>query len=183
MIYDFEFWPYVCDEYNNVFRYSPKGYFLKVTPWNKSEDRRYSIDEIKKNIENGNLKQYKAKSKIHEIINSRWKDERIFEWEYNGMKFKACVFEKERDYSKIPLHSFKHTYKDINGNEHSYENKYRIVFFNGKIYWSHCYHYYPQTILIPFESLDKEPGYTEKTHWTNVKNVRAIFNKNTKEFI
>lgn len=55
-IKSFNFFEYVVDKYNNIWKYvKSKDHFIKVTPWEKEEDRRINRFEIERLIESGEL--------------------------------------------------------------------------------------------------------------------------------
>ena len=61
-IKSFDFFEYVVDKYNNIWKYvKSKDHFIKVTPWEKEEDRRINRSEIERLIESGELVQMKGK--------------------------------------------------------------------------------------------------------------------------
>lgn len=178
---EFDFFEYVVDKHNNVWRYiKSKDHFIKVTPWDNGEDRRMNRSEIERFIESGELIQMKGKPRVYEIINERW-DNDVRSWEYNGMHFEAGKNSKENQAFDAPFHKFLHSYKDQDGKTVEYTHDYRIGYFNGKIIWWSCYHYYPRTYILPFESLDKEPsGFGS---WTNIKHIKPIYNLSTGNYI
>lgn len=183
MIKNFNKFRYVKDKHNNVWKYIPdKKHFLKVTPWENFEDRRVNCFEIEKRILKGELEQYTGKPKIYEIINKRW-DDTESEWEYNGnIFFTERRGDNQNDCLKAPIHKFYHTYKTQDGKEHTYSNDYRIGYHNGNIVWFCFYHYYPQTIIIPFVSIDKEPEGM-RTKWTKVCHIKPIYSVKNNGYI
>ena len=110
-IKSFDFFEYVVDKYNNIWKYvKSKDHFIKVTPWEKEEDRRINRSEIERLIESGELVQMKGKPQTYKIINEKWdNDERT--WEYNGMIFTVGKNTKENQAFDAPLHKFVHSYK------------------------------------------------------------------------
>lgn len=101
-------------------------------------------------------------------------------WVHDGETY-SNEGEFPRDFGQIPIHAFKHTYVDINGNTKVYYEQYRLVWHQGHIFWCQVYHYFPQLILLRFNGLD---GVDKEifVKWTNVKNCRPI--KNSKgEFV
>ena len=63
-IKSFDFFEYVVDKYNNIWKYvKSKDHFIKVTPGEKGEDRRINRFEIERLIESGELVQMKGKPK------------------------------------------------------------------------------------------------------------------------
>lgn len=177
----FDFFEYVVDKHNNVWKYiKSKDHFIKVTPWKDGEDRRMNRFQIENLINIGKLVQMKGKPRVYEIINERWdNDERS--WEYNGMLFEVGKNFKENQAFDAPLHKFLYSYKAQNGNNVKYTNDYRIGYFNGKLVWWTCFHYYPRTYIWTFESLDKEPrGFGS---WTNIKHIKPIYNLSTGNYI
>ena len=170
----FEFFPFVVDKHNNVWKYvKTKDHFIKVTPWKPGEDRRVNRFEIEKLITSNALTQMKNKPTVHEIINNRWR-EVDFSWEFNGKKFYVDPYKSMDECMKAPLHKFVHKYKDFEGKQREYCESFRIGFHNGKLVWFAAYHYFPQLCMWPFEDVNKEPtGYH---YWGNAKSVRPIYN-------
>lgn len=171
---NFEFFPFVVDKHNNVWKYiKSKDHFIKLTPWKQGEDRRVNRFEIEKLIIKNALTQMKNKPDVHEIINNRWR-EVDFSWVFRGRTYYVDSFKSYNDCMKAPQHIFRHTYKDTNGKEHEYFSKYRLGFHNGKIVWFNPYHYFPQLYIWAFEDINKEPeGYNS---WANAKSIRPIYN-------
>lgn len=171
---NFEFFPFVVDKHNNVWKYiKSKDHFIKLTPWKQGEDRRVNRFEIEKLIVKNALTQMKNKPAVHEIINNRWR-EVDFSWVFRGRTYYVDSFKSYNDCMKAPQHIFRHTHKDANGKEHEYFSKYRLGFHNGKIVWFNPYHYFPQLYIWAFEDINKEPeGYNS---WSNAKSIRPIYN-------
>lgn len=185
MIKDFKKFPYVCDKHNNIWKYTDDGHFLKVSPWNNGEDRRINRFEIEKLIEEGKLTQYTAKSQLFEKLNKRW-DDVTSSWTYNGDTFEVFTLGSDgRDFYKAPLHKFSHTYTLQNGKTVEYFSEYRIVFFNGNIYWATPYHYWPQVQLYHFVSENEEPLTHLNTYfrWVKGYHLRPIWSTNKQEYI
>ena len=180
-IKSFDFFEYVVDKYNNIWKYvKSKDHFIKVTPWEKEEDRRINRSEIERLIESGELVQMKGKPQTYKIINEKWdNDERT--WEYNDMIFAVGKNTKENQAFDAPLHKFVHSYKTQDGTTSEYTNEYRIGYFNGNLVWWRCLHYYPRTYIWTFEHLDKEPN--EFGSWTNIKHIKPIYNLSTENYI
>ena len=138
-IKSFDFFEYVVDKYNNIlnniWKYvKSKDHFIKVTPWEKEEDRRINRFEIERLIESGELVQMKGKPQTYKIINEKWdNDERT--WEYNDMMFTVGKNTKENQAFDAPLHKFVHSYKTQDGTTREYTNDYRIGYFNGNLVW------------------------------------------------
>ena len=181
-----EIFPYVVDKHNNVWKYIvSKQHFIKVTPWKYAEDRRVNVFEIETQILSGDLVQKKAKPQVYEIINKRW-DEYDYSWEYEGTLYSVGINHIDAQAYDAPLHKFEHSYKSQDGKKHTYTSDYRIGFYNGKIVWWTCYHYYPRTYVWPFKSIDEEPGrYSLEItgQWTNIKHIKPIYNNTTQEYI
>ena len=99
---------YVVDKHNNVWKYiKSKDHFIKVTPWQKGEDRRINRFEIENLIESGKLIQMKGKPQIYAIINEKWdNDERT--WEHDGMLFTVGKNFKANQAFDAPLHKVVH---------------------------------------------------------------------------
>lgn len=185
IVKSFDVYPYVIDKHYNIWKYTDRGYFLKVSPWENGEDRRVNKCHIEELIKRGKLTQCSAKSTLFEKLNKKW-DECGREWEHNGEHF--CVDiqgNNGNDFYKAPIHKFPHTYKGIDGNKHTYCSEYRIVFFNGNIYWATPHHYWPQVQLYKFESVDKEPETKINSYfrWTNGYHLRPIYSVNRGEYI
>ena len=184
--------PYVVDKHNNVWKYIvSKQHFIKVTPWEYAEDRRINVFEIEKQILSGNLVQMKAKPRVYEIINKRW-DDYEYSWEYEGTLYYASINHVDNKAYDAPIHKFEQSYKDKNGKKHTYYNEYRIGFYNGKLVWWTCYHYYPRAYVWTFESIDKEPKdkydetsghWTITGQWTNIKHIKPVYNNTTQKYI
>ena len=172
---------YVVDKHNNIWKYiKSKDHFIKVTPWQKGEDRRINRFEIENLIKSGKLTQMKGKPQIYAIINEKWdNDERT--WEHDGMLFAVGKNFKENQAFDAPLHKFVHSYKTQDGATHEYTNDYRIGYFNGNLVWWTCLHYYPRTYIWGFEDLDKEP--TGFGSWTNIKHIKPIYNLSLGNYI
>jgi len=171
---DFKSYPFVVDKHNNVWKYiKDKEHFIKVTPWKVGEDRRVNKFVIEKLIIKNVLTQMKDKSKVHEIINNRWR-EINYSWIHDDKIYYVEEFNSKNDCLKAPVHKFKHIYKDRYGKKHEYFEEYRIGFYNGNIVWFNPYHYFPQLCVWEFKDINKEPvGYN---HWTSAKIVRPIYN-------
>ena len=105
---NFEFFPFVVDKHNNVWKYvKAKDHFIKVTPWEPGEDRRVNRFEIEKLIIKNELTQMKNKPAVHEIINSRW-DNIYYEWEYMGVKYTVEDCKHSLPIGRAPVHPFEH---------------------------------------------------------------------------
>lgn len=170
-MYSFDFFQYVIDKHNNVWKYvKGKDHFIKVTPWESNEDRRVNRFEIEKLINEGKLTQMKAKPKLFEIINKRWQDDQR-SWEFNGQIFQTNIYHKDDDCMKAPLHVFTEPYED----------KYRIAYHNGKLVWFTCYHYYPQALIFDFVSVDQRP--TDQVMWTKVTHLKPVYNATKNQYI
>lgn len=185
IVKSFDIFPYAVDKHDNIWKYTEAGYFIKVSPWKSGEDRRVNRFEIENLIKNGKLVQYSTKSNVFEKLNKRW-DNTIYQWIHDGILYQVELQNKNgEDFFKAPVHKFIHKYKDASGNYREYFNEYRIVFYNGNIYWANSYHYWPQVILWKFESIDKEPNRNLNSYqrWTKGYHVRPIWNTNKQEYI
>ena len=165
------FWEYKGD----IYCYNPdKNYYLKVTGWESGEDRRV----YKFEIDSSKLVHLKPE-KAYAMINKAW-NSGVRTWIHDGKTY-SNEGEFPRDFGQIPIHAFKHTYVDINGNTKIYYEQYRLVWHQGHIFWCKVYHYFPQLILFRFNGIDGV-GKEIFAKWTNVKNCRPI--KNSKgEFV
>lgn len=172
----------------DILKWSPnKEYFLKMTGWDdKNPDRRILSCEIKED-KLVKITRAKALEKINTIWNSGSR-----EWTFQGE-----VYSNEIPVEKSPYHKFTHTwtqsqryvYDKENDRqyyetletpiEHSYDNCYKIVWHQGKVYWALIGQYFPQIQLAEIEAIDKEPHNCVK--WTNINNCRGIINIKTGE--
>lgn len=171
----------------DILKWSPnKGYFLKMTGWDDiNPDRRVLSCEINTDKLNSISKDWAL-----EAINTFW-NSGIREWEFNGQKYNNSI----QDWHKIPFHDFPHTwyeeYKSVFDEalgkyvrkllpepiEHTYYNKYKLVWHQGHIYWAiGDGNYWPRIQLISVESIDSEPSYSNFHKWTSVHNCRGIRN-------
>lgn len=185
IVKSFDYFPFVADKHNNIWKHTKEGHFLKITPWESGEDRRVNVFQIESLIKSGKLTQYSAKSKIFEMLNKRW-DEITWSWEYNGDRFDVDLQSKNgNDFYKAPVHNFRHTYKDQTGKEHEWFSSYRIVFYNGNIYWATPYHYWPQVQLYKFVSVDQEPNSSLDGwfRWVKGNHLRPVYSVNRGEYI
>ena len=185
IVKSFDIFPFVVDKHDNIWKYTNKGYFLKVSPWESGEDRRVNCYQIEEKIKSGKLTQYSAKDKLFEKLNKRW-DNATYEWTYNGDVFQVDLPNKNgEDFYKAPIHKFSHFYEDLQGNKHEYFSTYRIVFFNGNIYWATPYHYWPQVQLYKFISEDKEPEIQLNSYfrWVKGYHLRPIYSCNNQKYI
>jgi len=181
----FDIFPYVVDKHDNIWKYTNAGYFLKVSPWESGKDRRVNRFEIEELIKKGKLIQYTAKPKLFEKLNKRW-DNATHDWMHNDDIFQVALPNKNgKDFYKAPLHKFSHKYKDAQGITHEYFSEYRIVFFNGNIYWATPYHYWPQVQLYEFLSEDKEPEQklNDYFRWTKGYHLRPIYSSKRGTYI
>ena len=183
IIKSFDKFLYVKDKHDNVWKYIPnKDHFIKISPWKDREDRRVNRFQIEQKIIKGELVQYSNKQGIKEIINKRW-DETDVDWQHGDDHFFVNKRTNDDDYFKAKEHKFRQTYKDRNGVEHEYFNSYRLVFYNGQLYWSHPYHYWPQVVLWEFESEDKEPDVKSEMRWTKGYHLRPIWSEKHQDYI
>ena len=141
-----------------------------VVPFGKMEKRfnEDKVEIIKKNIALMNV------SKIYADYTT--------EWEYNNTVFKVMPrkFYEDKNVFKnklkdLPTHEF-----SINSN---YTEKYKLVWFQNKLYWLKFWHYYPKVCLYKFKNIDRQPNLgSDFVLWTDVKNIKPIINCDTNEF-
>lgn len=185
IVKSFDIFPYVVDKHDNIWKITEKGHFLKMTPWEDGEDRRVNRYQIEELIKAGKLTQYSAKPKLFEKLNKRWANI-SFEWIHDGKRFSVDVVDKYHpNFYKAPEHKFPHFYKDLKGEKHIYYSSYRIVFYNGNIYWATPYHYWPQVQLYEFESPDKEPVIKLESYfrWAQGRYLRPIYSYSEGNYI
>jgi len=170
---------FIKDAEDNVWKYIlSKKHFLKVSRWEMNENRILSEEDAKNGIIQGYFTQYANKPFIHHIINQKWNNDN-YEWNYNNEHFIVYKDDIYNSYlRKAKTHIFKHTYSSSSGESTEYDAKYKIVFFNGKLYWTYAdpMHYWPQIQLSPFENIDIEPGF-DIWFWTSAKYIRPIYSK------
>lgn len=100
---------YCIDNKNNVFKYyENKKYFLKLSPWNINEDRRYAFVE--------NIKKIK-KEKALEIINKQFYNVET-EWKFNNKTYFIISSDKSNSTFETYLNN-KYIFYEIHRNPHS----------------------------------------------------------------
>lgn len=175
----FEKFPYVADKHDNVWKYCIKSkHFLKVTPWEDGEDRRVNVYEVEKWVESGKVTQYTAKPKIFEIINRRW-DNVSCSWEFGGDVYTSPEREKSIDWEQIPWHEFTEEFKS----GHKYTSRYKLVHYQGHLYWSTPYVYYPKLVLYEFNCIGCPPKNKDMRRWSHIKHCRPVFSKYENKYI
>lgn len=142
--------------------------YLKMTPWEEGEDRRTNINELKRLELEGKVVKIPYQ-KAREELNAVWNGTDRF-WTHNGKRYRTLA---GSDFHEGVVHRFPRTWRDMNGDEHTSYNKYRLVMFQGKLYWTIISSYYPQEQLYHFEGMDVEPeSYAQ---WTSAKNLRPVY--------
>lgn len=185
---------------NKIYKYnSENDYFLLCTPWKTGEDRR------KKRTELNNPVKINKHVAVHEI-NEIWRNTK-FSWVHAGKKYetRGTIYDdktldthtwefngKSHTYNTVSYnnlfklcqpHIFKHTYKNKNNVEQSYEYTYYLVCYQGKLVWVQNTQYIPQVCYYKFEAIDKEPRYTSYTGWTNINCIKPVFCITDKKYI
>ena len=153
---------------------SNKDIFLKVSPYSINEDRRINAEILLEKI-NNNEAFYMNKNKALEEINALWRDYEK-EWVHCGIVYK--IKKEHFSFGKAQEHIFCHRYTDRNGEQRTYQSRYFLCMFHGKLCWVQHTQYYPRIELYKFTNLDTEPSYTDFIQWTNVKNLKNIYWKN-----
>ena len=152
--------------------------FLKVTPWDKGEDRRLTYHYLKRLIDRG-LAVIMPYSKARQELNIVWKNHSS-EWIHDNKEY--CVkANDEFNYDKDACHVRVYKWTDRNGVEHSYTVDYFLCYFQGQIYWTHCTQYYPQIYLYHARTNIEDENF-ESGQWTNIKNIRPIYIKENGEW-
>ena len=148
--------------------------FIKVSPYKQNEDRRVSINVLSNMITNNNAT-FLNKNKAFEEINSLWRNVES-KWFYCGKQYKTK--NEHFRFSQARKYTFNHTYINTRGEECHYTSTYYVCVYHGKLYWVQNSHYYPQLELYKFRSIDVEPSYNDFAQWTNVKNIKNLYEKN-----
>ena len=178
--FDVQKYKYVKDKNSNVWRYSEsKKHYIKLTPWKDGEDRRVNVFEIEQLVKANKLMPI-SKLEARTLTNKRW-DDHSTSWVFNGQTFEV----KERSENKdidFPMHTFVQYYIGADAQKHSLVNRYRLGYYNGDLVWWWSYHYYPQTYVYKFESIDKEPD-TMNFWYTDCRHIKPIFNKTIGKYI
>lgn len=145
------------------------GYqYLKMTPWEDGEDRRTNINELKRLEIEGKVVKIPFQ-KAREELNAVWNSTDRF-WTYNGKRYRTLA---DSNFHETVVHRFPRTWRDMNGNEHTSYNVYRIVMFQGKLYWAIISSRYTMEQLYHFEGMDVEPK--SFALWTSSKNLRTVY--------
>lgn len=174
----FEKFPYVCDKHDNVWKYSLSlKHFLKVTPWEKDEDRRVNAFEVEKWIEYGKVTQYTAKPKIFKIINRRW-DNVTWSWEFDGDTYTSPEKENCIPWEQIPWHEFLEE-----NNDYKWKSKYKLVHYQGHLYWSTPHTYFPRLVLYEFKCEGCPPKNKDMKRWSHIKHCMPVWSEKEQKWI
>lgn len=164
---------------NSIYKETNDGnVFLKVTPWEKGEDRRMTTFYLNRLIKNGNAVPMSFKDARNEM-NERWNNVGR-KWIFDGVEYKT-IPNDEFHFNKVPPHSWYQKWIDNRGHERQTEYRYYLCMFQGKIYWITPSSYHPQYYLIPFKGIDIQPNGADGGQWTRLRNVRPIYAKKPSE--
>lgn len=153
---------------------SDPNIFIKVSPYSSNEDRRLSAENLLKMISEKKAT-FLNKAKALEEINSLWRNTES-KWIYCGKQYKTK--NEYFSFSQAKKYTFNHTYKNSRGEECNYTSTYYICVYHGKLYWVQNCQYYPQLYLYKFKNIDIEPSYDDFAQWTNIKNIKNLYEKN-----
>ena len=162
---------------------SDNAKYLKVSPWKNGEDRRISIDNLKKLEVEGKVTKIPWDN-AHEELNTIWnKTDRY--WTHDGNEYKS-LSKIHISENTLPLvHTFVHNMTGINGVEYTFQDQYYLVMFQGHLYWANLIYSYlhPQQRICQFEGIDVPPN-RDNGQWTNMRNLHPIYvkDKNTNEW-
>lgn len=147
--------------------------FIKVSPYEPSEDRRIYSTELF-NMINGNNATRLTKRQALEEINTLWRNH-TSKWVYCGRQYKN----KNEHFSFSEAKKYKFTFKFINykGEECTSTRVWFICVHNGRLYWVQNSQYYPQLCLYEFKDVNTEPSYNDFVKWTNIKNIKNLYEK------
>ena len=152
-----------------------KNIFLKVTPWEKGEDRRTTWHYLQRLINQG-IAVIMPYAKAREELNTVWNNHST-EWTHDGKEY--CIKANDKFvFDKNVCHKYIHKWTDRYGDEYSYTQEYFLCYYQGQIYWVQCTQYYPQIYLYHATANNIEDEKFESGQWTNVKNIRPIYVKN-----
>jgi hypothetical protein len=153
--------------------------FLKVTPWDKKEDRRLTYRYLKRLIDQGmaiNMSYAKAREELNTVWNNH-----SCEWIHDGKEYRIKANDKFT-FDKKASHIYSHKWTDRNGDEHTYTQDYFLCFYQGQVYWTHCTQYHPQLYLYRATTNYIEDETFDGGQWTNIKNIRPIYVKDMKKW-
>ena len=156
-----------------------KNIFLKVTPWEKGEDRRTTYHYLKRLMKSGmavNMPYAKAREELNTVWNNH-----SCEWVHDGKEYRIKTNDKFT-FDKNVSHIYTHKWRDRYGNEHTFTIDYFLCFYQGQVYWTHCTQYHPQLYLYHTTTNNIEDETFDSGQWTNIKNIRPIYVKDMKKW-
>jgi hypothetical protein len=106
-----------------------------------------------------------TKNEFNKLLNE-WYKTIEHSWKYNGVKYSksVCFKDDEELYKQLPNHKT------------DWWDKCKIVYYQGTLYYAHCFHYYPRLVLFDFK-------IKQWCRWANINSCFAVLNEETKEFI
>ena len=114
-------------------------------------------------------------AKALEEINALWRDYEK-EWVHCGIVYK--IKKEHFCFGKAKEHRFLHRYTNAHGEQSTFQTRYFLCMFHGKLCWVQHSHYYPRMELYKFTNLDTEPSYTDFIQWTSINNIKNVYWKN-----
>lgn len=159
-------------------------YFLIMNPLKKGKDKRVPFDKMVKRFNDGKVNFINKNTALMEV--SRIYSDYSTDWEFDGRKFKVMSRKYYEDngvlknyLNDLPLHEF----VDINSSV-PIISKFKLVWFQGHLYWIKIWHYYPKVCLYKFRNVNEPPNLGKDfVLWTHVKNIKPIIDCETNKFI
>ena len=173
---------FLKEKHKDVYYRHKEGtdYFTIMNPVKDGKDYVVPFDKMEKRFNEGKVENIKKNIALMNV--SKIYADYTTEWEYNNTVFKVMPrkFYEDKNIFKnklnaLPTHEF-HI-------DSQYSEKYKLVWFQNKLYWLKFWHYYPKVCLYKFKGIERIPNLgTDFILWTDVKNIKPIINCDTNEF-